>query len=62
MVICICRNVSERDIAHAVAGGCSSFKALQEKLDVGTCCGTCECAAREVLAEHHRDARCEVAA
>jgi bacterioferritin-associated ferredoxin len=53
MVICVCQNVSEKDIAKAVAGGCRSFAALQEKLEVGTCCGTCECAARESFHEHH---------
>ncbi len=52
MVICVCQNISEKDIAKAVAGGCRSFAALQERLEVGTCCGTCECAARETL-EHH---------
>jgi bacterioferritin-associated ferredoxin len=36
-----------------VASGCRSFAALQEKLEVGTCCGTCECAARESFHEHH---------
>ena len=51
MIICVCQNVSERDIARAVAGGCRSFAALQEKLEVGTCCGSCECAAREALAQ-----------
>lgn len=52
MVICVCQNISERDIAKAVAGGCNSFAALQEKLEVGTCCGTCECMARETFEQH----------
>jgi len=51
MIVCVCRNISEKDIARAVAGGCRSFSALQEKLEISTCCGTCECAARESLAE-----------
>jgi len=58
MVICVCQNVSERDIAKAVAAGCRSFAALQERLEVSTRCGTCECAARQSFAEHHREA-CE---
>lgn len=52
MVICVCQNITERDIATAVAGGCSSFAALQEKLEVSTCCGTCECVARETFEQH----------
>jgi len=52
MVICVCQNITERDIARAVASGCSSFAALQEKLEVSTCCGTCECMARETFEQH----------
>jgi bacterioferritin-associated ferredoxin len=52
MVICVCQNVTERDIAKAVAGGCRSFAALQETLEVSTCCGTCECMARETFEQH----------
>jgi bacterioferritin-associated ferredoxin len=51
MVICVCQNVSERDIARAVARGCHSFDALQEELEVATACGTCLCSAREAFAE-----------
>lgn len=58
MIICVCQNVSERDIAQAVRSGCRSFDALQEKLEVARCCGTCECAAREAFAEQ-RAACCQ---
>ena len=51
MIICVCQNVSERDIAKAVARGCPSFAALQEQLEIGTSCGTCMCSARESFAE-----------
>jgi bacterioferritin-associated ferredoxin len=51
MIICICQNVSERDIARAVSRGCHSFPALQEELEVGTACGSCLCSARESFAE-----------
>ena len=53
MIICVCQNVSERDIARAVASGCRSFAALQDQLEVARCCGSCECAARETFTEHH---------
>jgi bacterioferritin-associated ferredoxin len=52
MIICVCQNVSERDIAQAVAKGCHSFSALQEELEVGKCCGTCLCSARDTFSEH----------
>jgi len=58
MIICVCQNVSERDIARAVASGCRSFAALQETLQVSTCCGSCECAARETMAQHQQPTGC----
>jgi bacterioferritin-associated ferredoxin len=58
MIICVCQNISERDIAKAVASGCRSFAALQEKLAVGTCCGRCQCAARETLTQHDASSSC----
>jgi bacterioferritin-associated ferredoxin len=51
MIICICQNVSDRDIARAVATGCHSFADLQDELAVGTACGSCLCSARESFAE-----------
>ena len=51
MIICICQNVSERDIANAVAQGCQSFAALQRELGLGMACGSCLCSARESFDE-----------
>lgn len=51
MIICVCQNVSERDIARAVADGCRSFSAVQEELEIGRACGTCLCSAKECFAE-----------
>jgi bacterioferritin-associated ferredoxin len=56
MIICVCQNVSEKDIARAVAGGCRSFASLQDKLEISKCCGACECAARETFTEHTQEA------
>ena len=35
MIICVCQNISDRDIARAVAEGCHSFTALQERAGGG---------------------------
>ncbi len=51
MIVCVCKNVSSREIAQEVAGGCASFRKLQRQLDLGTCCGVCLPTAREVFAE-----------
>ena len=51
MIVCICRRVSDRDIAHAAKGGCASFDELQFELGVGTGCGACGDCARDIF--HH---------
>jgi bacterioferritin-associated ferredoxin len=51
MIICVCKNISDRDIARAVSEGCRSFKALQNELELGKSCGSCVAYARECFAE-----------
>ncbi|MFZ6657284.1 (2Fe-2S)-binding protein [Undibacterium sp. TJN19] len=51
MIVCVCNNVSEKKIHHAVAMGVSTMSELREQLDVGTCCGKCAGCARKVLRE-----------
>ncbi len=52
MIVCICHRVSDRDIAHAVRQGCSSFEELQFELGVATACGSCQDCARETFTQH----------
>lgn len=49
MIICVCNNVSEKKIRHAVAAGMHSMSDLRAHLDVGTCCGKCARCAKSVL-------------
>jgi bacterioferritin-associated ferredoxin len=50
MIVCVCRRVSDREIArHARAG--MSFDEIQFELGVATQCGQCEDCAREVVAQ-----------
>lgn len=50
MIVCVCRRVSDREIArHARAG--MSFDDIQFELGVATQCGQCESSAREVHAQ-----------
>ncbi|GAB4041996.1 MAG: hypothetical protein Fur0014_13820 [Rubrivivax sp.] len=52
MIICICRRVSDRDIARAAREGCASFDELQFELAVATCCGKCRDCARQAFEQH----------
>lgn len=50
MIVCVCRRVSDREIArHARAG--LSFDEIQFELGVATQCGCCESCARDVVAQ-----------
>ncbi|MDM0113184.1 (2Fe-2S)-binding protein [Variovorax sp. J22R133] len=50
MIVCVCRRVSDREIArHARAG--MSFDEVQLELGVATQCGQCEGCARDVVAQ-----------
>ena len=50
MIICICRRISDREIArHARAG--LGFDEIQFETGVGTQCGQCETCARDVVSQ-----------
>jgi bacterioferritin-associated ferredoxin len=50
MIVCVCRRVSDREIArHARAG--MDFDDIQFELGVATQCGRCESCARDVVAQ-----------
>jgi bacterioferritin-associated ferredoxin len=50
MIVCVCRRVSDREIArHARAG--MGFDEIQFELGVATQCGQCESCARDVVAQ-----------
>lgn len=50
MIVCVCKRVSDREIArHAHAG--LSFDDIQMELGIATQCGRCEDCARSVVAQ-----------
>ena len=49
MYICICHEVTDREIRHAAKNGVSSMKDLRKSLDVGTTCGRCSGCAKDLL-------------
>ncbi len=52
MIVCVCNNISDREIRQAVDLGLSSMDELRRDLGVATCCGQCESCACQVLTEH----------
>lgn len=52
MIVCVCNNISDREIRQAVDLGLNSMAELRRDLGVATCCGKCHSCAKEVLREH----------
>jgi bacterioferritin-associated ferredoxin len=52
MIVCVCNNISDREIRAAVDLGISSMAGLHRELGVGTCCRKCVSYARQVLNQH----------
>ena len=51
MYVCLCKGVTDKAIAKAVAAGACSFTDVQNALGVSTQCGSCEQLARAIVAE-----------
>ena len=51
MYVCICANVTDRQIRQAVREGASSMDDLAVRLGVGAGCGCCREVARDMLDE-----------
>ncbi|HEX4871187.1 MAG TPA: bacterioferritin-associated ferredoxin [Nevskiaceae bacterium] len=51
MYICVCKAVSDSRIRRLVADGASSLREVARDTGLGSCCGKCVPAAREVLGE-----------
>lgn len=52
MIVCVCNNISDREIRQAVELGITTMEELSAGLGVATCCGQCATYAEEVLNEH----------
>jgi bacterioferritin-associated ferredoxin len=52
MIVCVCNNISDREIRQAVDLGLSSMAELRRDLGVATCCGKCASCAKQVLTAH----------
>lgn len=49
MIVCVCNNISDREIRQAVELGITSMDELRRDLGVATCCGQCASYAEDVL-------------
>ena len=52
MFVCICENITCKDIRNAVDEGATSVRDLNSQMALGSQCGKCVCTARKVIKEH----------
>ena len=57
MIVCVCNNVSDRQIREAVDSGMGSMLEMRLHLKVGTDCGKCHSCAKRVLREAVEETR-----
>ncbi len=55
MFICICKQVTDRQIKEAVSNGAASFTDVQSELGVATQCGECKNHARQCMRQCKND-------
>ena len=51
MFVCICNQVTDKEIYRAVEQGISSFESISSELNIGSCCGKCKSCAKKVMRE-----------
>jgi len=56
MIVCLCANVSERELAETITAGATTMKEVARRCGAGTGCGACKPLIRECLS------RCRAAA
>jgi len=57
MYVCICQEVTDRQIRQAVGEGASTMRHLRKELGVAACCGRCAPHAKAVLDEARQESR-----
>lgn len=49
MIVCLCNNISDKDIKAELNNGSNSLRELKHALGVTSHCGACECEVKELV-------------
>lgn len=49
MYVCVCKGITDKQIQREIEAGVSTLSELQERLEVGMCCGQCRPYATEMI-------------
>lgn len=52
MYVCICNEVTDRQVKEAVDQGARTIRDLNKELCVGNCCGKCASFAKKLIQSH----------
>jgi len=55
MILCICRNVSDRVVLRTIRDGASSLEEVQAACGAGSDCGSCHHRIDQMCADEHDD-------
>ena len=58
MFVCICNQVTDKQIRQAAEEGVTNLETLSAELKVGTCCGKCKSCARKILRQAVQENTC----
>ena len=58
MYVCICRQITDKDIRQRCEEGATTFSELRAELGLASDCGRCGRYAREIIAEFSSAAKC----
>lgn len=56
MIVCVCKQVSEREVDALLASGCRTVAEVARRTGAGTDCGCCAAALREAVCGRTRGA------
>ncbi len=51
MYVCLCNSITDKAIRQSIKDGATTLIELRKDLGVGSRCGSCQCAAQEILDE-----------
>lgn len=56
MYVCLCKGITDQDIIQELNQGARNLKDINKRLGVGSQCGTCCGAAKELIEDYHQTA------
>ena len=51
MYVCLCKQITDKEVVDAIADGHSDVNALSEQLGLGSICGACRGYTRQLISE-----------